>query len=73
MLSGVLTSPKAVRVNIEIMRAFVELRRMIDSNKELLTRIEKLEEKYDAKFQIVFEAIKELMKEDEKPRSKIGF
>ncbi|MHB8904765.1 MAG: ORF6N domain-containing protein [Melioribacteraceae bacterium] len=73
MLSSVLNSPKAVKVNIEIMRAFVELRRLIDANKELLARIEKLEEKYDAKFQIVFEAIKQLMKEEEKPTNKIGF
>ncbi len=73
MLSSVLNSPKAIKVNIEIMRAFVGLRKLIDANKELLARIEKLEEKYDGKFQIVFEAIKELMKEDEKPKNKIGF
>ncbi|MEW5842226.1 MAG: ORF6N domain-containing protein [Bacteroidota bacterium] len=73
MLSSILNSPKAIKVNIEIMRAFVGLRKLIDANKELLARIEKLEEKYDGKFQIVFEAIKELMKEDEKPKNKIGF
>ncbi|MEW6507766.1 MAG: ORF6N domain-containing protein [Bacteroidota bacterium] len=73
MLSSVLNSEKAIKVNIEIMRAFVELRKMIDTNKELLKRIEKLEEKYDTKFQIVFEAIKELMKVEAKPKNKIGF
>ncbi|MBI5731234.1 MAG: ORF6N domain-containing protein [Ignavibacteriales bacterium] len=73
MLSSILNSKRAIQVNIAIMRAFVELRKMIDANKELLARIEKLEEKYDSKFQIVFEAIKELMKEDEKPKNKIGF
>jgi len=55
------------------MRAFVELRKMIDANKELLARIEKLEKKYNSKLQIVFEAIKQLMKEEEKPKNKIGF
>ena len=73
MLSSVLSSKRAIQVNIAIMRAFVELRRMIDANKELLARIEKLEENYNAKFQIVFEAIKQLMKEEEKPTNKIGF
>ena len=73
MLSSVLNSSKAIKVNIEIMRAFVELRRLIDANKELLVRIEQMEKKYDKHFQIVFEAIKELMREDEKPKKKIGF
>ena len=73
MLSSILNSKRAIQVNIAIMRVFVVLRKMIDANKELLARIEKLEEKYDARFQIVFEAIKELMKEDEKPKNKIGF
>ncbi|MHB8931168.1 MAG: ORF6N domain-containing protein [Melioribacteraceae bacterium] len=73
MLSSILSSKRAVQVNIAIMRTFVELRRMIDANKELLARIEKLEENYNAKFQIVFEAIKQLMKEEKKPAIKIGF
>lgn len=73
MLSSILNSKRAIQVNIAIMRAFVELRKMIDANKELLARIEKLEEKYDSKFQIVFEAIKELMKEEKKSSNKIGF
>lgn len=73
MLSSILNSKRAIQVNIAIMRAFVELRKMIDANKELLARIEKLEKKYDGKFQIVFEAIKQLMKEEKKPRNKIGF
>ncbi len=73
MLSSILNSKRAIQVNIAIMRAFVELRKMIDANKELLARIEKLEKKYNSKLQIVFEAIKQLMKEEEKPRNKIGF
>lgn len=73
MLSSILNSKRAIQVNIAIMRAFVELRKMIDTHKELLDRIQKLEKKYDTKFQIVFEAIKELMKEEVKPKTKIGF
>ena len=73
MLSSVLKSKKAINVNIAIMRAFVELRKMIDANKELLKRIEKMEERYDEQFLIVFKAIKELMRDEEKPKRKIGF
>ena len=73
MLSSVLKSKKAINVNIAIMRAFVELRKMIDANKELLERIEKMEERYDEQFLIVFKAIKELMRDEEKPKRKIGF
>lgn len=73
MLSSILNSKRAIQVNIAIMRAFVELRKMIDANKELLARIEKLEKKYDKKFLIIFEAIKELMKDEEKPKNQIGF
>jgi len=55
------------------MRAFVQLRKLIDTNKELAKKIGQLEKKYDAQFRIVFEAIRELIKEDEKPKRKIGF
>lgn len=73
MLSGLLNSERAIQVNIEIMRAFVQLRKLIDSNKELAHKIEKLEAKYDEQFKIVFDAIKELIREEEKPKRKIGF
>jgi hypothetical protein len=73
MLSGLLNSERAVKVNIEIMRAVVQLRRLIDTNKELAKKIELLERKYDSQFRIVFEAIRELIKEEEKPKRKIGF
>lgn len=73
MLSSILKSKRAIHVNIAIMRAFVELRRLIDANKELLVRIEQMEKRYDKQFQIVFETIKELMREEEKPKEKIGF
>ena len=61
MLSSVLKSKRAIKVNIAIMRAFVQLRKLIDTNKELAKQIEELEKKYDKQFQIVFEAIKQLI------------
>ena len=74
MLSSVLRSPRAIRVNIEIMRAFVRLRRMLSLHSELARRLEALEEKYDAQFKVVFDAIRELMESPEdSPRGRIGF
>ena len=73
MLSGVLRSRRAVRVNIEIMRAFVRLRRLAVSYEDLETKIEALEQKYDAQFRVVFDAIRELMEPPENPLLPIGF
>jgi hypothetical protein len=73
MLSSVLRSPRAVQVNIAIMRAFVKLREMLASHRELAQRLEEMEERYDAQFKDVFDAIRELMEPPEKPRSRIGF
>ncbi|MEY2547621.1 MAG: hypothetical protein QOD64_203, partial [Verrucomicrobiota bacterium] len=61
MLSSVLRSPRAVEVNIAIMRTFVQLRRLMDSNRDLARKIETLENKYDEKFAAVFAAIKQLI------------
>lgn len=61
MLSSVLRSPRAVMVNVEIMRAFVRLRQMLASNADLARKLATLERKYDAQFKIVFDAIRELM------------
>ena len=74
MLSSVLRSEQAVKVNIEIIRAFVRLRQILASNKKLAQKIDELEQKYDDKFKKVFEAIKQLMapSTDEKKRP-IGF
>ncbi len=73
MLSGVLKSQRAVDVNIAIMRTFVKLRQMLESNKELSQRLDELESKYDEQFRMVFETIRELMIPP-KPKSKpIGF
>jgi hypothetical protein len=73
MLSGVLSSPRAVLVNIEIMRAFVRLRQMLASHAKLAKKLAELEAKYDGQFAIVFEAIKQLMAPPEPPRKRIGF
>jgi len=67
MLSSVLRSKRAVQVNIEIMRAFVRLRRMLETNKDLAQKLDALEQKYDERFKIVFDAIRQLMTP---PRSK---
>jgi hypothetical protein len=73
MLSGVLKSKRAVQVNIEIMRAFVKLREILNTNKDLARKMEELEKKYDDQFRVVFDAIRRLMQEDEKPKKPIGF
>src|SRR5215813_5560861 len=73
MLSGVLNSPRAVLVNIEIMRAFVRLRQMLASNAELSRRLDELESKYDRQFKVVFDAIRELMSPPIRTRKEIGF
>jgi len=74
MLSSVLRSARAIQVNIEIMRAFVQLRQMLASNAELSQKLVALEKKYDIKFRAVFEAIRELMTpSDPKKKRPIGF
>lgn len=74
MLSSVLHSKRAVRVNIEIMRAFVRLRQMLASNAGLARKLAALEKKYDAQFRVVFDAIRELMTPPEpKKKRPIGF
>jgi ORF6N domain len=75
MLSSVLRSQRAVEVNIAIMRTFVQLRRLMDSNRDLARRIEALETRYDEQFAQVFEAIKQLISEDKTRKNKrpIGF
>ena len=73
MLSSVLRSKRAVRVNIEIMRAFVQLRQMLSSHADLARKLEALEKKYDAQFKVVFDAIRELMEPPAAPKRRIGF
>jgi len=73
MLSGILKSQRAVDVNIAIMRTFVKLRRMLESNTELTRRLDELESKYDKQFRMVFDAIRELMIPPEPKKNPIGF
>jgi hypothetical protein len=73
MLSSVLRSPQAVAVNVEIMRAFVRLRKMLLSHADLARKIEALERKYDGQFKIVFDALRQLMEPPAKPKRPIGF
>ncbi len=73
MLSSVLNSKRAISVNIQIMKTFIELREMIEDNTELKLKIEDLEKKYDKQFQVVFDAIKHLIEPEIKPKRKIGF
>jgi len=73
MLSGVLYSSRAIKVNIAIMRAFINLRKMIASHGDLSRRLDNLEKKYDIQFRAVFDAIRKILKAEEKPGKKIGF
>lgn len=73
MLSGILNSPRAINVNIAIMRAFVQMRRLMETHKELAKKINELESKYDEQFSIVFEAIRQLIQKDDEPRNPVGF
>src|ERR1700722_18508068 len=73
MLSSVLNSERAAQVNIAIMRTFVQLRRLMDSNADLARKIENLEKKYDEKFATVFAAIKQLIAPDAPTKPRIGF
>ena len=76
MLSSVLTSSRAVQVNLAIMRAFVQLRRYAASHKELAQKIQILEQKYDAhddEIQTIFKTIKKLIELPGKPKRSIGF
>jgi hypothetical protein len=74
MLSGVLRSARAVAVNVEIMRAFVQMRRMVVEHADLAARLDRLEKDYDVKFKVVFDAIRQLMlPPSESPRERIGY
>jgi len=73
MLSGVLNSRRAVLVNVEIMRAFVRLRKMLVDHADLARKVNALERRYDSQFRVVFDAIRELMAPPDPPRRRIGF
>ena len=73
MLSSVLNSKRAILVNIQIMRAFTKLRKMLLTHADLKRKIEAMERKYDQQFKVVFEAIKKLLEPPPKPKKQIGF
>ena len=73
MLSSVLRSSRAVQVNVEIMRAFVRLRRILAENAGLAGRLDELERKYDVQFKVVFDTIRQLMLPPEPKKKRIGF
>ena len=73
MLSSVLNSKRAIQVNIQIMRTFTQIRKMLVSHKDLREKLENMEKKYDKQFRVVFETLKLLLKEDEEPKKRIGF
>jgi hypothetical protein len=73
MLSSVLNSERAIRVNIAVMRTFVQLRGLLASHEDLVRKLAVLEGKYDAHFTVVFDAIRQLMAPPPKPRRSIGF
>ena len=73
MLSSVLNSDKAFKVNIQVMRTFIRLRQMMASNDELAKRIDELERKCDGQFAVVFDAIRQLVAPETTKRRKIGF
>ena len=74
MLSSVLNSERAVQVNIAIMRAFVRLRQMLATHKDLARKLEEMERKHDARFKVVFDAIRKLMEPPPvRPKRRIGF
>ena len=73
MLANVLSSPRAVRASVQIIRTFVRLREMLSSNLELARKLEALEKKYDQQFKIVFEAVQQLLTEPDRQKRPIGF
>lgn len=74
MLSSVLRSDRAIKVNIEIMRTFIKIRKMLVTNEKLKQQLDQLEKRYDKQFEVVFEAIRQLMEpEPTKDKKPIGF
>jgi len=76
MLSSVLRSERAIQVNIAIMRAFVKLRQILSTHKELAYKLAELErkiERHDKEIKAIFDAIRQLMTSPEKPRRRIGY
>ena len=73
MLSSVLNSPRAIQVNISIMRAFAQLRALLSTHADLARKLDELEKKYDAQFRVVFDGLRQLINPPEPTRKQIGF
>ncbi len=73
MLASVLNSRRAVDVSVFVVRAFIKLRAMLASHRDIARRLDEMEQRYDAQFKVVFDAIRELMKPPAKRRPRIGF
>jgi hypothetical protein len=73
MAANILNSERAIQASVAVIRAFIKLRQLLQSNAELAKKVEELELKYDANFKIVFEAIRKLMMMPDKPKQSIGF
>lgn len=73
MLSSILKSKRAIQVNIQIIRIFTQLRKVLATHKELQNKIEEMENKYDKRFRAIFETLKLLIKEEKMPKNNIGF
>jgi len=73
MLSSILNSERAIQVNIAIMRAFIKLREIMATHKDLARKIDEMERKYDHQFKVVFDAIRQFLIPPEKPKKRIGF
>ncbi|HLE41477.1 MAG TPA: ORF6N domain-containing protein [Nitrospirota bacterium] len=73
MAASILNSQRAIDASVYVVRAFVKLREMIASHKDLVKKLDELEKKYDGQFQIVFEAIRQILEVEDKPKRKIGF
>ena len=73
MLASVLNTPIAVQASVQVVRAFVRLREMLRTHKDLARKLEEIEKKYDAQFKVVFDAIRQLMAPSKKAPRSIGF
>ena len=73
MLSSVLKSPRAIAVNIQIIRTFTKIRQILIEHSDLRLRVEAMERQYDENFKIVFDAIRRMLDDDAEPKTEIGF
>ena len=73
MIATILNSPVAIQASIHVVRAFVKLRELLATHKDLARKLNEMEKKYDAQFKVVFDAIRQLMTPPEIKRKRIGF